>query len=97
MKKTSIILIISLIVCLFCVISISVITVINNLLDNFATWEKLNCEFYSDIAEYSSTINTHFENKKLKNLCHRQNAMYSLEYSAFIINIFIASILAQIT
>ena len=97
MKKTSIILIISLIICLFCVISISVAPVINNLLDNFTTWGKLNCELYSDIAEYSSTINTHFENQKLKNLCRRQNAMYSLEYSAFIINIFIAAILAQIT
>lgn len=97
MKKTSIILIISLIICLFCVISISVAPVINNLLDNFTTWGKLNCELYSDIAEYSSTINTHFENQKLKNLCRRQNAMYSLEYAAFIINIFIAAILAQMT
>ena len=97
MKKTSIILIISLIICLFCVISISVAPVINNLLDNFTTWGKLNCELYSDIAEYSSTINTHFENQKLKNLCRRQNAMYSLEYAAFIINLFLAAILAQIT
>ena len=97
MKKTSIILIRSLIICLFCVISISVAPVINNLLDNFTTWGKLNCELYSDIAEYSSTINTHFENQKLKNLCRRQNAMYSLEYAAFIINIFIAAILAQMT
>ena len=54
MKKTSIILIISLIICLFCVISISVAPVINNLLDNFTTWGKLNCELYSEIAEYSS-------------------------------------------
>ena len=95
MKRTTIILLISLVICLFCIISITVAPVINDLLDNFTSWGKLNCQLFSDISEYSSTINTHFQNQKLKNLCRRQNAMYALEYAAFTINLFFGVILTQ--
>ena len=97
MKNTTFILIISLTISLFCIISICVAPVINNLLDKFTNWGKLNCEYYSDIAEYSSQLNTHFENQKLEKLCRRQNAMYGLEYSAFIINLVLAASLAQLS
>ena len=97
MKNTTFILIISLTISVFCIISICVAPVINNLLDKFTNWGKLNCEYYSDIAEYSSQLNTHFENQKLEKLCRRQNAMYGLEYSAFIINLVLAASLAQLS
>lgn len=96
MKNTTIVLFVSLVICLFCVISITIAPVMNNLLDNFTQWGKLNCELYSDRSEYSSTLNDHFSNQRLKNLCRRQNAMYALEYSAFIINLFLSIILAQL-
>lgn len=97
MKNTTKILIISLIISLFCIICITVAPVINNLLDKFTLWGKLNCEYYSDKAEYSSPLNDHFKNQNLENLCSRQNAMYNLEYSAFIINLFFGVICAQLT
>lgn len=97
MKNTTIVLLISLVICFFCIISICVAPVINNLLDSFTQWGKLNCELYSDKSEYSATLNDHFQNKKLKNLCLRQNAMYNLELSSFIINLFLAALLAQLT
>ena len=97
MKNTTVVLLISLIICTFCLVSICVAPVINNLLNNFSQWGKLNCDYYSDRSEYSSTLNDHFQNQKLKNLCRRQNAMYGLEYSAFIINLFLAVLLSQLT
>lgn len=97
MKNTTVVLLISLIICTFCLVSICVAPVINNLLNNFSQWGKLNCDYYSDRSEYSSTLNDHFQNQKLKNLCRRQNAMYGLEYSAFIINLFLAALLSQLT
>lgn len=97
MKNTTIILLISLVISGFCLISICVAPVMNNLLDNFTNWGKLNCQRFADIAEYSSTLNTHFENEKLKKLCRRQNAMYGLEYSALIINLAFGILLAQLT
>ena len=97
MKKTTIILLISLIISVFCLISICIAPVINNLLDNFTNWGKQNCELYSDIAEYSSTLNVYFENINQKSLCRRQNAMYGLEYSAFIINLLLGILLSQLT
>ena len=78
MKKTTIILLISLIISLFCLISIYIALVINNLFDKFTNWRKRNCELYSDIAEYSSTLNIYFENINQKSLCRRQKAMYGL-------------------
>ena len=97
MKYTSIILLISIIISLFCIISISVAPVINNLLDKFSLWGKLNCEYYADRAEYSSPLNEHFKSQKLENLCRRQNAMYNLEYSSFIINLFLGVVCAQLS
>ena len=97
MKYASIILLISIIITIFCTISICVAPVINNLLDKFTLWGKLNCEYYSDKAEYSSPLNDYFKNQKLESLCRRQNAMYNLEYSSILINLFLGVVCAQLS
>ena len=97
MKNTTKIFFISLIISLFCLISICIAPVINNLLDNFTNWGKQNCELYSDIAEYSSTLNDYFDNLNQKSLCRRQNAVYGLEYTALVINLILGIILSQLT
>ena len=97
MKNTTKILFISLIISLFSLISICVAPVINNLLDNFTNWGKQNCELYSDIAEYSSTLNVYFDYLNQKSLCRRQNAVYGLEYAALIINLILGILLSQLT
>ena len=96
MKNTTKILLISLAISLFCIISICVAPIMNNLLDKFTNWGKQNCELYSDIAEYSSTLNIYFENLNQKNLCRRQNAMSGLEYTSFILNLLLSILLSQL-
>ena len=97
MKHTTKIFFISLIISLFCLISFCIAPVINNLLDIFSNWGKQNCELYSDMAEYSSTLNNYFSNLNQKSLCRRQNAVYGLEYTSLILNLTLGILLSQLT
>ena len=56
MNKTLILLLISLAVLVLSVICVTVAPIINNLLGNFTSWGKNNCQFYSDVAKYTKEL-----------------------------------------
>ena len=63
-----------------------------------ADWKNLNCQFLADkIKEENIGLDDFQKYKKYKNLCYRQKAMYGLENSAFIINIILAFVCADLT
>ena len=97
MNKTVILLFISLAVLILSIISVSVAPIINNLLGNFTSWGKNNCQFYSDAAKYTKELDEKYKNERARDLCNRQNAMYGLEYSAFIFDLGLGFLIAQLT
>ena len=97
MNKTLILLFISLAVLIFSIISISVAPIINNLLSNFTTWGKNNCQYFADVAKYTKQLDEKYKNEKYRNVCIRQNAMYGLEYSAFIFDLAIGFLIGQLS
>ena len=96
MNKTLILLLISLAVLVLSVICVTVAPIINNLLNNFASWGKNNCQYFSDEAKYTKELDTKYKNEKYNNLCIRQKAMYGLEYSAFIFDLAIGFLIGQL-
>ena len=96
MNKTVIFLFISIGILVLSIICISVSPIINNILDKFKDWGSGNCRYYEDIAKYTDSLDEKYKNERLSNLCKRQNAMYGLEYSSFIIDIGIGFICAQL-
>ena len=96
MNKTLILLFISLAVLVLSVICVTVAPIINNLLGNFASWGKNNCQYYSDEAKYTKQLDDKYKAEKNYNLCIRQKAMYGLEYSAFIFDLALGFLIGQL-
>ena len=96
MNKTLILLLISLAVLVLSVICVTVAPIINNLLNNFASWGKNNCQYFSDEAKYTTELDKKYKAEKNNNLCIRQKAMYGLEYSAFIFDLAIGFLIGQL-
>jgi hypothetical protein len=96
MNKLVIFLFIAAAILIFSIISISVAPIINLIKPEFSQWGKFNCQYYADIAKYSDSLDEKFKNEEKRNLCYRQNAMYGLEYSSFIIDIGLGFICAQL-
>ena len=96
MNNLVIFLFIALAILIFSIISVSVAPIINNILGHFSRWGKFNCKFYADSAKYSESLDDKFRQEKLRNLCYRQNGMYGLEYSSFIIDLGLGFICAQL-
>ena len=96
MNKTLILLFISLAVLVLSVICVTVAPIINDLLDNFSSWGKNNCQYYSDEAKYTKQLDDKYKAEKNYNLCIRQKAMYGLEYSAFIFDLALGFLIGQL-
>ena len=96
MNKTIVFLFIATGILLLSIISVSVAPIINNTLEVFSLWGKQNCRYYSDEAKYANDLDSKNKNEKKRNLCYRQNAMYGLEYSSFIIDLGIGFLCAQL-
>ena len=96
MNKTVIFLFIAIAVLIFSIICVSVAPIMNDILGKFTRWGKFNCKYYADQAKYSDSLDEKFKEEKLRNLCYRQNAMYGLEYSSFIIDLGLGFICAQL-
>jgi hypothetical protein len=97
MKKTVILLFISLAVLILSIICVCVAPIINNLLGNFTSWGKDNCQYFSDKAKYTHELDEKFIAEKYRNICIRQNAMYGLEYTAFIFDLCLGFLCAQLS
>lgn len=96
MNKTVIFLFIATGILLLSIIGVSVAPIINNTLNKFSDWGKINCQYYADQAKYANNLDTKNKNEKNRNLCYRQNAMHGLEYSSFIIDLGIGFLCAQL-
>ena len=96
MNKLVIFLFIAIAILLFSIISVSVAPIMNNILGKFGNWGKFNCNYYADQAKYSESLDEKYKQEKIRNLCYRQNAMYGLEYSSFIIDLGIGFLCAQL-
>lgn len=96
MNKTVIFLFIAIAVLIFSIICVSVAPIMNDILGYFGRWGKFNCKYYADQAKYSDSLDEKYKQEKLRNLCYRQNAMYGLEYSSFIIDLGLGFICAQL-
>ena len=97
MNKTVILLFISLAVLILSIICVCVAPIINNLLGNFTSWGKDNCQYLSDKAKYTQELDEKFKAEKYRNICIRQNAMYGLEYTAFIFDLCLGFLCAQLS
>ena len=96
MNKTVIFLFIATGILILSIISISVAPIINNTLGMFGQWGKSNCRYYADKAKYAEDLDTKYKNEKNRNLCYRQNGMYVLEYTSFIIDLGIGFVCGQL-
>ena len=81
MKKT-LFLIFSGAILIFTIISICCAPIINGEIINASSWKTKNCKLLEDAYK----LDKNDDNKKVKNLCNRQKAMYGLEYSSLIID-----------
>ena len=89
MKKT-LFLVFSACIVVFSIISICAAPIINGVLTDADSWNTLNCKLQEDL--YKSLKND--AQKKEKNKCNRQKAMYGLEYSSLILDITLGFICA---
>ena len=89
MKKT-LFLVFSAAILIFTIISICCAPIINGDIIGADDWKTKNCKLLED--EYK--LNKNDANKKAKNLCNRQKAMYGLEYSSLIIDVVLGFICA---
>ena len=92
MKKT-LFLVFSACIVVFSIISICTAPIINGVLTEAGSWGTLNCkyeeDFYKRIKDdknYPDRDNELKKQKKEKNKCNREKAMYGLEYSALILD-----------
>ena len=99
MKKT-LFLIFSGVIVIFSIISICSAPIINKILPDSDDWKSHNCQYQSDILKNLEKNNadkdTIKEQKKIRNQCNREKAMYGLEYSSLILDVtlgFICTIL----
>ncbi len=91
MKKT-LFLVLSCCIVVFSIISICTAPIINGVLKEASSqsWKTLNCKYAADTYE----ANKSDDNKKNKNKCYRQKAMYGLEYSSLILDIVLGFVCA---
>ena len=87
MKKT-LFLVFSAAILIFTIISICCAPIINGDIINAGNWKTENCKLKEDEYKLDKTDT----NKKAKNLCNRQKAMYGLEYSSLIIDVILGFI-----
>jgi hypothetical protein len=99
MKKT-LFLIFSGVIVIFSIISICSAPIINKVLPDSDDWKTHNCQYQSDILKNLEKNNADKDNikaqKKKRNQCNREKAMYGLEYSSLILDVtlgFICTIL----
>ena len=101
MNKPLIFLIIATSILVLSAIVICVSPIINNIQAygwSPANWRTLNCQLFADeMKKYNIDLDKLQKYKKFKNICYRQKAMFGLENSAFIINIILAFICADLT
>ena len=99
MKKT-LFLIFSGVIVIFSIISICSAPIINKVLPNSDDWKTHNCQYQSDelknLEKNNADKDIIKEQKKKRNQCNREKAMYGLEYSSLILDVtlgFICTIL----
>ena len=101
MNKSLIFLIISTSILILSAVVICVSPIINNIEVGSwkpANWKNLNCKIISDQEKSESvSLDDIQKYRRYKNICYRQKAMYGLEYSAFIINIILTFVCADLT
>ena len=101
MNKSLIFLIISTSILILSAVVICVSPIINNIeVGNWrpANWKNLNCKIISDKEKSEGvSLDDIQKYRRYKNICYRQKAMYGLEYSAFIINIILTFVCADLT
>jgi uncharacterized membrane protein len=103
MNKPLIFLIIATSILVLSAIVICVSPIINNIeVRNYgwspANWRNLNCQLFADeMKKDNIDLDKLQKYKKYKNICYRQKAMFGLENSAFVINIILAFICADLT
>jgi hypothetical protein len=100
MKKT-LFLVFSACIVVFSIISICTAPIINGVLKDAGSWGTLNCKYQEDLYKrikddknYPNRDTELEAQKKEKNKCNRQKAMYGLEYSALILDITLGFICA---
>ena len=89
MNKT-LFLVFSAAILIFAIISICSAPIINGVITESSGWRTNNCKQLAD--EYDSTKSE--SDKKARNLCNRQKAMYGLEYSSLILDVTLGFICA---
>ena len=100
MKKT-LFLVFSACIVVFSIISICTAPIINGVLSKADSWKANNCKLledeYKNIKDdknYANRDTALKDKKKEKNKCHREKAMYGLEYSSLILDITLGFICA---
>jgi ABC-type bacteriocin/lantibiotic exporter with double-glycine peptidase domain len=95
MKKT-LFLIFSGAIVIFSIICICSAPIINNVLTDSENWKTHNCQHQSDELKNLEKINANKDTiklqKKIRNQCNREKAMYGLEYSSLILDVTLGSI-----
>jgi uncharacterized membrane protein len=105
MNKTLIFLIISTSILILSAVVICISPIINNIEVDLTLrtwspkqWRNLNCAIFADKEKADTAkLDDLQKYKKYKNICYRQKAMYGLENAAFIINIVLAFVCADLT
>ena len=103
MNKSLIFLIIATSILVLSAIVICVSPIINNIeVTQYgwrpSNWRNLNCKFIADREKADGvTLDDMQKFRRLKNNCYRKKAMYGLENSAFIINIILSFVCADLT
>ena len=101
MNKSLIFLIISTSILVLSAIVICVSPIINDIqVGNWkpSDWRNLNCKIIADREKADRvTLDNMQKYRRYKNICYRQKAMYGLENSAFIINIILSFVCADLT
>ena len=100
MKKTLFLVFLAAIVILS-IISICTAPIINGLISNSSSWKVANCKLQEDeykrikdATDYTGKDDALKAQKKIKNECNRKKAMYGLEFSSLIIDVFLGFICA---
>ena len=89
MNKT-LFLVFSAAILIFAIVSICSAPIINGDIINASSWKNQNCKRLADIYDSSKDKS----DKKARNLCNRQKAMYGLEYSSLILDVSLGFICA---
>ena len=101
MNKSLIFLIIATSILVLSAIVICVSPIINDIqVGNWkpSDWRNLNCKIIADREKADRvTLDNMQKYRRYKNICYRQKAMYGLENSAFIINIILSFVCADLT